>query len=111
MAVVRATRRLKVLSRRSSSSSGLGSSISATRWRLANLVAHGILAGLERRHQTLRLLLEQLATLVEPLAGAPLSVTGHFLRALGHLVAALGQDFARLAARLRRHEQRGDRSE
>src|ERR1700756_5207804 len=99
MAVVSATRRLKALSRRSSSSSVFGSSTSATRrlWRLAHLFAHRVLAGLERGHEPLRLLLEQLPALVEPLAGAPL---GDLLRLAGELATPGAQQLARLAAGL-----------
>src|SRR6476660_2410970 len=98
MAVVSATRRLNALSRASSSSLRLGSSTSATRrgGPLAHLVAHGVAAGLEGRHQPLRLLLEQLAALVHPLAGAALGAGGELLGAPGELVAPLGQQLARL---------------
>src|SRR5512132_506246 len=109
MAVMRATRRLKALSRRSSSSSGSGSSTSATRGRgaLADLLPHRVLARLERGHEALRLLLEQLAALVEPLAGAALRLGGELLRTPRHVPAALGQHLARLPSRLRRQEERG----
>jgi zinc/manganese transport system permease protein len=84
---------------------------SAARRVLADLLAHGVLAGLERRHEPLRLLLEQLAALVEPLAGATLRVVRDRLRALGHLVAALQQDVARLAAGPRRYQEGGGGAE
>src|SRR6185369_670858 len=111
MAVTRATRRLKALSRRSSSSSGFGSSTSATRRRraLAHLLAQGVLAGLEGRHEALRLLLEQLPALVQPLTGAPLGLGGHLLRAPGELAAVLDQQLTRLLPRARRQQQRGRR--
>src|SRR5215468_9088809 len=82
MAVVRATRRLNDLSRRSPSSSGSGSSTSATRRRaaLADFFAHRVLARLERAHEPLRLFLEHLAALVEPVARAALRLGGHLLR-------------------------------
>src|SRR5512144_2781420 len=107
MAVTRATRRLKTLSRRSSSSSGSGSSTSATRGRpaLADFLPHRVLARLERGHETLRLLLEQLAALVQPLAGAALRLGGELLRPPRHVAAALDQHLARLPPRLRRQEQ------
>src|SRR4051812_31192308 len=105
-AVVSATRRLNVLSRRSSSSSGFGSSTSATRWRgpLLHLFTHGVLARLERGHQALRLLLEQLAALVEQLAGAALGFGGHRLRPARELPAA--EHLARLPSGLGRHQER-----
>src|SRR3989454_9678034 len=91
MAVVRATRRLNDVSRRSSSSSGFGSSTSATRRRvaLADLVLHRVLAGLERRHEALRLLFEHLAALVEPVAAAALRAAGHLLGPPRELAAPL----------------------
>src|SRR6266850_914358 len=106
MAVVSATRRLNVLSRRSSSSSGLGSSTSATRWRrpLLHLFSHRVLARLERGHQALRLLLEQFAALVEQLAGAALGLGGHRLGLARPL--AVAQQLARLASRLGGYQQR-----
>src|SRR5687768_5581703 len=109
MAVRRATRRLNVLSRRSSSSSGSGSSTSDTRRRgaLANLLAHGVLAGLECPHEALRLLLEQLAALVEPLAGAALRLVRELLRLARHFASPLRDDLARLAAGLRREQEGG----
>src|SRR5688500_2480217 len=109
MAVRRATRRLNVLSRRSSSSSGSGSSISATRRRgaFSDLLAHGVLARLERAHEPLRLFLEQLTALVEPFAGAPLRLVGQLLRLAGDLAAALREELARLAARLGRQQKSG----
>src|SRR5438874_5790571 len=112
-AVVRATRRLNALSRRSSSSSGFGSSTSATRRRvaLADLVLHRVLAGLERRHEALRLLLEHLTALVEPVAGAALRVVGHLLGPPRELAAALEQLVADLAPGLWREHQRGGGTE
>src|SRR5688572_15900782 len=100
MAVRRATRRLNVLSRRSSSSSGSGSSISDTRGRgaLADLLAHRVLARLEGAHEPLRLLLEELAALVEPLARAALRLVRDLLRLARHFASALRDDLARLAA-------------
>src|SRR5215470_13086120 len=91
MAVVRATRRLNALSRRSPSSSGFGSSTSGTRGRaaLADFFAHRVLARLESAHETLGLLLEHLAALVEPAACAALRVAGHRLRAARKLAAML----------------------
>src|SRR5438132_1932757 len=90
MAVVSATRRLNALSRCSSSSWGLGTSTSGTGRHLAHLLAHRVAPGLERAHQPLRLLLEELAPLVEQLAGA------------------LAEEPAILLAGLRGEEQRGD---
>src|SRR5213593_1771874 len=106
MAVVRATRRLNDVSRRSSSSSGFGSSTSATRRRvaLAHLVAHRVLARLERAHEPLRLLLEHLAALVEPVARSALR---QLLRAARELAAALDELVADLASGLGGEHQRG----
>src|SRR5436309_2471372 len=82
---------------RSSSSSGLGRSTSATRRRvaLAHLVAHRVLARLERAHEPLRLLLEHLAALVEPVARSALR---QLLRAARELAAALDELVADLAS-------------
>src|SRR5262245_8712841 len=108
MAVISATRRLKALEAWCSRCSGFGSSTSATGGRpLADLVSHGLLAGLEGRHQSLGLLLEQLAALVEPLAGLGLGLAGEVLSALGHVAAARGEQLPGLAARARGREVRG----
>src|SRR5215467_12114009 len=113
MAVVSAARRPNVVSPRSWISLGLGTSISATRLAgpAPNLLAHGVASGLERAHETLRLLLEDLAALVEPFAGAALRLVGELLRAAPQIAAALGQELARLGARLRRHQQRDPRTD
>src|SRR5687768_15628379 len=109
MAVRRATQRLNVLSRRSSSSPGSGSSISDTRGRsaLADLLAHGILACLEGAHEPLCLLLEQLATLVEPLARASLRLVSDLLRLARDVASALRDELPGLAPRLRRQQKSG----
>src|SRR5215470_7588463 len=108
MAVVRATRRLNALSRRSSSSSGFGSSTSGTRRgaALADFVAHRVLAGLEGAHEPLGLLLEDLAALVEPVARAVLRLRGHDLRPARELVAMLQELVAHLAPGLGREQKR-----
>src|SRR5689334_1586293 len=108
MAVVSAARRPNAVSPRSWISSGLGTSISATRLAgaPADLLAHRVAPGLERAHQALGLLLEDLAALVEPLAGAPLRLVRELLSATPELSAVLGQELARLRAGLRRHQQR-----
>src|SRR5256886_8572204 len=100
MGVVRATRRLNRLSRRSSSSPGFGSSSSGTRRRraLADFLAHRVLAGLEGVQEALGLLLEELPALVEPLAGAPLRLGRELSGLLRHLAALLGEELARLLA-------------
>src|SRR5206468_2726524 len=92
---------------------GLGTSISATRLAgsPSNLLPHGVAAGLERAHEALRLLLEDLPALVEPLAGAALRLVGKLLSAAGDPAAVLGQELARpssasSAARLRRRPRR-----
>src|SRR6267142_10109 len=108
MAVVSAARRPNVVSPRSWISWGLGTSISATRLAgpSSNLLPHGVAAGLERAHEALRLLLEDLAALVEPFAGAALRLVGELLRAARHIAAVLGQEPARLRTGFRRHQQR-----
>src|SRR5262249_40462681 len=99
-AVSSATRRLKAWSRLSPSSWGSGSSTSATGrgGPLPDLFAHCFLAGLERVHEPLGLLLEHLPTLVEPLPGMTLGLAGPLLGALRHLAAALGEKVPRFAA-------------
>src|SRR5262252_11035005 len=99
-AVVRAARRPKDVSPRSWISCGSGTSISATRLAgpPANLLAHGVPARLERAHEALRLLLEDLAALVEPFAGAALRLVGEVLSAAPQRAAVLGQELARLGA-------------
>src|SRR5438128_6052561 len=118
MAVVRAARRPKAFSPRSCSSSGLGSSISATSarlsaplgaGRLANLLPHGVAPGFEGASQPLRLLLEEVAALVEPLARAVLRLAGEFLRSARPLAAALRENLARFPPGARRPEDRGHR--
>src|SRR5207245_9294137 len=108
IAVVSAARRPNAVSPRSWISSGLGTSISAT--RLAgpspDLLAHGVAAGLECAHEALRLLLEDLAALVDPLAGAALRLVGKLLSPARDVAAALGKELARLGARLGRHQGR-----
>src|SRR5436309_15495182 len=103
MAVVSAARRPNVVSPRSWISWGLGTSISATRFAgsPSNLLPHGVAAGLERAHEALRLLLEDLPALVEPHAGAALRLVGKLLSAAGDPPAVLRQEPARLRARLR----------
>src|SRR5262247_1800648 len=98
MAVNSATCRLKLLSRCSSSSCGSRGPPSATgRGRpLPDLFAHRFLAGLERVHEALRLLLEHLAALVEPLAGLALGFAGPLLGSLGHLAATFAEIVPRL---------------
>src|SRR5262245_38781353 len=101
MAVMSATRRLKTVSRFSSSSSGFGSSTSATgrSGPLPDLFAHRFFAGLEGGDQPLGLLLEHLSALVEPFAGVLLGLASPLLSPLGHLAAALGQPIAGVASR------------
>src|SRR6185436_16327259 len=108
MAVVSAARRPNAVSPRSWISSGLGTSSSATRLAGAStdLLSHGVAARLERAHEALRLLLEDLPTLVEPLAGAALRLVGELLSAAPQVAAVLGQESARLRAGFRRHQQR-----
>src|SRR5207244_8843432 len=68
-------------------------------------------ARLDRAHEPLRLLLEELAALVEPVAGTPLRLCRELLRLAGELAALLGEQVARLAPRLRGHEERPGRAE
>src|SRR5262245_14824145 len=113
MAVMSATRRLKTLSRFSSSSSGFGNSTSATGrgGPLSDLFAHRLFAGLEGGDQPLGLLLEHLSALVEPFAGVLLSLARPLLSPLGHLAAALGQQVAGLASGARAAEVRDGRAQ
>src|SRR5438105_2756748 len=106
-AVTSATRRLNVFSACSFSSCGFGSSTSAKGGRrLSHLFTHGLAACLEGAHESLRLLLEDLAALVEPLAGSALRVHRELLRAPRQLVAAVAQKAAALFSRTRRQQQR-----
>src|SRR2546427_10349053 len=113
MAVVSATRRPNAVSPRSWISWGLGPSTSAIRGAGAppDLLAHGVAAGLERVHEALRLLFEELAALVQPLAGAALRLVGQVLRPARHVAAALGQELARLGSGPRRQQDRDARAE
>src|SRR6058998_4330244 len=106
MAVVSAARRPNVVSPRSWISWGLGTSISATRFAgpPPDLLPHGVAAGLERAHEALRLLFEDLAALVQPLTGAALRLVGELLRPARHVTAPVGQELAGLRPGLRRQQ-------